>query len=29
MGRAMDLGVPLEVEVKVGRDWYDMNPLAA
>jgi DNA polymerase-1 len=29
MEGALDLGVPLEVEVKAGRDWYDMKPLAA
>ena len=28
MEHAFDLGVPLEVELKVGRDWYDMAPLA-
>lgn len=29
MEHAMDLGVPLEVEVKSGHDWYDMTPLSA
>ncbi|MBV9281117.1 MAG: DNA polymerase I [Chloroflexi bacterium] len=24
---ALDLSVPLEVEMKIGRDWYDMSPL--
>lgn len=28
MVHALDLPVPLEVEVKAGRDWYDMTPLA-
>jgi len=27
MEHALPLEVPLEVEVKVGRDWYDMAPL--
>jgi DNA polymerase-1 len=29
MEHAMDLGVPLEVEVKSGGDWYDMRALQA
>jgi DNA polymerase-1 len=29
MQHALELGVPLEVEVKAGPDWYDMQPLAA
>jgi len=27
MENALELAVPLEVEMKVGRDWYDMTPL--
>jgi DNA polymerase-1 len=27
MEHAMELSVPLEVELKVGEDWYDMSPL--
>lgn len=27
MENALKLAVPLEVEMKVGRDWYDMTPL--
>ncbi len=27
MENALKLAVPLEVEMKVGRDWYDMAPL--
>jgi DNA polymerase-1 len=27
MEHALDIGVPLEVEVKAGQDWYDMLPL--
>lgn len=29
MEHALDIGVPLEVEVKAGHDWYDMFPLEA
>lgn len=29
MEKALDVGVPLEVEVKAGPDWYDMSELAA
>ncbi len=29
MQHALDLGVPIEVEVQAGPDWYDMQPLAA
>jgi len=27
MEHAYELSVPLEVEIKVGRDWYDMSPV--
>ncbi len=27
MVHALDLSVPLEVDVKVGEDWYDMKPM--
>jgi DNA polymerase-1 len=27
MENALKLAVPLEVEMKAGRDWYDMAPL--
>jgi DNA polymerase-1 len=27
MEHAIELKVPLEVEMKVGRDWYDMKPV--
>lgn len=27
MKHAVELSVPLEVEMKIGRDWYDMEPL--
>ena len=29
MEHAIELKVPLEVEAKVGKDWYDMTPLKA
>jgi DNA polymerase-1 len=29
MEEALELSVPLEVELKVGKDWYDMSPLEA
>jgi DNA polymerase-1 len=29
MEHAIQLKVPLEVEVKVGKDWYDMSPVGA
>lgn len=28
MEHAVELDVPLEVEMKVGRDWFDMSPLS-
>ena len=27
MENALTLSVPIEVEMKIGRDWYDMTPL--
>jgi DNA polymerase-1 len=27
MERALDLGVPIEVELKEGPNWYEMSPL--
>jgi DNA polymerase I-like protein with 3'-5' exonuclease and polymerase domains len=27
MEHALELEVPLEVEMKAGRDWYDMSAL--
>jgi DNA polymerase-1 len=29
MEHAIQLKVPLEVEVKMGKDWYDMSPVEA